>query len=51
MGESMDAESAIAMCYYKPGEAIPRFYFFKDALSLQHPGFGKSLDHPVQVRA
>lgn len=51
MGESMDAEACIAIGFYKDEAGqIPTFYFFKDGLSLQHPGFGKSLDHPVQVR-
>lgn len=53
MGESMDAEAAIGFGFYRSDEAspTPRFYFFKDGLSLQHPGFGKSLEHPVQERA
>ena len=49
IGESMDNEATVAICFYKDTDTgiTPMFYFFKDGVVLSFPGFGKSLEHPV----
>ncbi len=49
MGESMELDAGVALCFYKDDGVTPFFYFFRDGLSLQFPGFGKSLYHPVKL--